>query len=191
MVRTRDMILAAGAGALLGMLVVGCASQQDPYPVEPDVLPPSPTVAEQTATAQPAAAAKVETAAEVQPAVPNLGIGIQPTTEQTSPPVGTTARPTTSPVVTNTVPPPQPPSTGTKMARPVGVAECDQYIDLIRRCFSGQSADSKQAMEQALSKTTEGWAQTARDPKARAGLADTCRLASDALLKTVCQDKAP
>lgn len=193
MLRTHDRLLAAGVwiGALVGMVVVGCASRQDMAPVQPDVLPPSPSVAEQTASAEVSTPSKAGAAADAQAGIPGIGIGIQPTTEQTnvtSQPVATTARPTATLVPTSPVTS-QP--TGTKMARPVGVAECDQYIDLIRRCFSGQSAESKASMEQALSKTTEGWAQTARDPKARAGLADTCRLASDALLKTVCQEKGP
>lgn len=195
MSRTRSLIdlptlisIDLRTGALAGMLMVGCASRQDTGPVEADVLPPSPSSVEQTASAE--VATKAEPVAEAQAAIPGIGIGTQPTTEQTNTtqPVATTARPTATLVPTS-------PATsqpgGTKMARPVGVAECDQYIDLIRKCFSGQSAESKASMEQALSKTTEGWAQTARDPKARAGLADTCRLASDALLKTVCQDKGP
>jgi len=69
---------------------------------------------------------------------------------------------------------------------PIGVAECDEYLEKYSACLRHEAlARSRARMEQVLGETREAWRQTATTAEAREGLAQACKIASEAAAKSM------
>ncbi len=66
----------------------------------------------------------------------------------------------------------------------IGVKECDDYIAKYSACLSKMAPEAKTAMEGAFKQTKDAWKQAAATPEGKAGLANACKAAADAIKAT-------
>jgi hypothetical protein len=67
----------------------------------------------------------------------------------------------------------------------IGVKECDDYIAKFNSCYKDPTA--KAAAQPGLDAMKQAWAQAAKEPAAKAGLAASCKAALDSFPSAACK----